>query len=159
MPFILSAMQMEAIIWWDVCSALLPVINGGPRRFLERRTSQQSRRLSRSLVRITYSSCHTWWASVPHTTIQMQEAYSSACPWTPQEQIWPRLYWRELLSHFVILWRLQRVLELKLSVPRSVAVVQRARCGSRLLQMLWILRLTFWKWKRDHPLAVLCWQQ
>lgn len=42
----------------------------------------------------------------------------------------------ELLSHFVILWRLQRVLELKLSVPRSVAVVQRARCGSRLLQML-----------------------
>ena len=34
-------------------------IYGGPRRFLERRTSQQSRRLSRSLVRITCSSCHT----------------------------------------------------------------------------------------------------
>lgn len=61
--------------------------NGGLRRSSRRRISWQNRHRSRSLARIRYSSFHTSWEKDLRITTRMQEAYSSECPWIPQEQI------------------------------------------------------------------------
>ena len=56
-----------------------------------------------------------------------------------------------------------------LEVAKSLGIkIERTKiCGGGAKSPLWKqiianvmnIRLTFWKWKRDHPLAVLCWQQ